>query len=246
MTGHGARRRAAWLAGAAAIMPVAALSAADSPAPAAKASQFQPPAAPMVLTRVLRRPLPGGAEVKTLRSYEVRFVSDGSGYRIDGQLIDAEIEVPAPYEALAAIERARPDDGMFPIHLDGEGRLLPTSEQYTAKSAREASAIAMKRVGGLGLPTGEARQANEFVGQFASRPARTPWPDDLFNPAPGHRRQTKSVPLPDGSHGRVSIDIDARTHGPSGLLASFARTVTTELEGSARVTEETWTLSDKS
>jgi len=71
--------RAVWLAGVAATMPFVIASIPLTPAAATAPRQFEAPSDPMVLTRILRRPLPGGAEVLTRRSYEIRF-TPGAGF----------------------------------------------------------------------------------------------------------------------------------------------------------------------
>ena len=106
---RGAARRAVWLAGAAAIMPVGAAGAAEPPAQAEQPAAFVPPDAPMVLTRSLRRSLPGGAEIRTSRSYSIRFVREADGYRVEGALIDVAVDAPPALAALATLERARGD-----------------------------------------------------------------------------------------------------------------------------------------
>jgi len=193
----------------------------------------------------LRRPLPGGAEVRTQRSYEIRFVPDGAGFRVEGALLDVAVDAPPALSALAALERDRPDADMFPMRLDAAGKLVSADAPATAPQVREAIRVARRQIGALGLERVPAIQADAFARQFESRSARTPWPEDLFNPASGQRRETRSIPLPNGAHGQVAIDIDAQTAGPTGLLRRFERRVTTQLDGSTRMTEEIWTLHAK-
>ena len=246
MNGEPRTHHGALLAGAAAIMPVVASAWPTMPVEAAQPRLFSPPATAMVLTRVLKRPLPGGAEVRTRRSYEIRFVSEESGYRIDGELVETVVDAPPALQALAALERNRPDEGMFPMRLDANGRLIPNSETPPAgQEVREAGKLALETIASIGISASEAKAATDFVKQVKKQTGRTPWPEDLFNPAPGQRQQVQTIPLPNGAQGHVSVEIEAQTDGPSGLLASFARTVTTELGGDARVTQEIWTLSGK-
>lgn len=246
MSAKAPSKRAIWLAGVAAIMPVAVAASPALTPQVTRPTGFAPPAAPMLLTRTLRRPLPGGAEIRTQRRYEIRFVSDDGGFRIDGRLVDVAVDAPPALRALAALERARPDDDMFPMRLDANGRLLPKAEPDLAGESRKATSLTLQKVHSLGLDRPDARQAEAFISQFETRPGRTPWPDDLFNPAPGNRRETRTIPMPNGERGTVAIDIEAHTAGSLGLLARFERKVTTELGGNARVTEETWTLSSLS
>jgi hypothetical protein len=244
MIGPAGQLRTVLLASAAAVLPFAALSAGSASATATSSSGFSPAAEPMVLTRALRRPLPGGAEVSTRRSYEIRFVRDGQGYRIDGELIDVSIDVPPAYEALAALERARPDTGMFPMHIDAGGRLVAAPSQHQAQFAQQAGQLAQSRVPAT-LSPDESRNALAFIGQVSASPSQTAWPDDLFRPSPGKHVDTHVVPLPGGKTGEVAIEIEASVEPGSGLVTTLRRNVTTRLGDTLRQTIETWTLSRK-
>ncbi len=236
--------RSVLLAGAAAILPFAALSAAPLAAATSAISPFLPSAEPMVLTRVLRRPLPGGIEISTARSYEIRIVREDGGYRIEGELIGVAVDVPPQFEALAALEKGRDDVGMFPMHIDAGGRFLATGGREVGPVAQEAGRIASAMVPASLAPS-EARDANAFIRQTAASPVQTAWPEDLFRPAPGKRRNTQVVPLPGGKTGEVSVEIEANVDDGSGLVAKLQREVTTRLGDSTRVTIETWTLAPK-
>lgn len=200
----------------------------------------------MVLTRVLRRPLPGGVEVVVSRSYEIRIHPGTEGYVVEGKLVGVETQVPAPYEALARLERERVDDGLFPMTLDRTGRLLPSLSETDPAPVHSAGSVALAKIDGLGLSHPESMQAKRFVRNLTENRALTAWPEDLFRPVPGTRSDTRPVALPDGGSGEVLVSIEARADKRDGLLESFRRIVTTRLGGSARVTQETWTLSRKS
>ena len=200
----------------------------------------------MVLTRTLRRPLPGGMEVLTRRSYEILFVPESGGFRVDGRLVGVEVEAPPQLQALALLERRRPDADMFPMRLDTRGNLQPMGAVGRSEEVRQAGLNVGMTVESLALEPYDRNQAKQFARSFEKRSVRTAWPEDLFSPAPGSREETQTVPLPNGGRGTVRVNIDARTHSASGLLGSFFRRVTTDLEGDSRITEETWTLADKS
>ncbi|MCX7864725.1 MAG: hypothetical protein N2423_06805 [Novosphingobium sp.] len=239
-------RRAVWLAGAAAIMPVLCAGLPLSSLEATTPRQFEPPADAMVLTRTLRRPLPGGAQVLTRRSYEIRFVPEAGGYRVDGRLLAVEVDAPPGLEALAALERNRPDDGMFPMLLDEQGRLRPKINESHPIQVQEAARQVRRQVSALALTPFDRSQAEGFARAFEQKSVHTAWPDDLFHPRPGKREETQTIPLPNGARGTVRISVEARTAGASSLLGSFIRRVTTDLDGDSRVTEEIWTLSTRS
>jgi hypothetical protein len=200
----------------------------------------------MVLTRTLRRPLPDGAEVLTRRSYEIHFIAEGDGYRVDGSLVGVEVQVPPALQALAMLERKRLDTGMFPMRLDASGTLQPQLAPPQSEEARQAALAVSKKLESLPLGQLDQSQASNFAKAFENRSMRSAWPEDLFHPAPGKREETRSVPLPNGARGTVRVSIDALTGETSGLLGSLVRKVTTDFDGDSRITEETWTLTAKS
>lgn len=232
---------ALWLAGLAAVMPMAA---AGHPAPTLTAAPgtFTPPANAMILTRILRRPLPGGAEIRTERSYEIRIVPDGEGYRVEGVLTGVEVDAPAALKSLAMLERSRDDTGMFPMRLDTRGMIEPVEKPPADETVQEAIRVAAARVRSLDLDARDTARAEAFVTRLEHGSGRTGWPRDLFRPEAGEREETRMIPLPNGARGTVRVNIEARSAAGSGLLDSFVRKVTTDLEGAFSVTEETWTL----
>lgn len=229
-----------WIAGAAAIVPVAAMSAAQAPA---MTGAFNPPAAPLLLTRTLRHELHDGQAVVTRRAYRVQFVAERDGFRLDGTLAEVTVEAPRGLEALAALERKRPDAALFPMQLDAGGQLKAAPEPATGLVQRQAIGVAASQIASLNLTPDDAAQARGFVSQLQTRPYRTAWPHDLFRPAPGDRREQRAIPLADGLQGLVTTEIAARADGTSGLLSAFSRKVTTNLGGDTRVVVEEWTLS---
>ena len=213
------------------------------PAAAARpAGQFQPPRSPLLLTRTLKKVLPDGKQVITRRAYKVRIAPNDGRFRIDGELVDVAVEAPGRLRALAEIERKRPDTGMFPMWLDSAGMLLRGSEPQSGKSTGEAADLVAGEIGEMDLPRQSRQQALAFVSQFRERPGLTQWPADLFRPVPGVRREARTIALPDGTQGRATIDLEANANAATGLLVSFSRTVTTEIDGESRVTHEIWTL----
>jgi hypothetical protein len=206
---------------------------------------FLAPSTPLTLTRELRRALADGKEVVSRRSYEIRFVPDGAGYRIDGVMISAEVEAPPALAALAALERQRRDIGLFPLQLGGDGMII--TQHGASDPAAEAQSRAL--IGGaiqhLAL-TGADRQAAAQTAIRLEAQARAVggnWPSDLFHPATGQRSQVRQIPLPDGSFGTVTETISA-AGANSGLLRRMERRVVTELDGTRRENREIWTLSE--
>ena len=242
MIRRGSRKRTDWRIGTAALLVIAAQG---SPGLAATSQlpSFSPPHSPLLLTRTLYRPLPGGKAIVTRRSYSVRFVRDGAGYRVEGELVQATVDAPASLAPLAEIERRRPDTGMFPILLDAQGQILGGSNVQSDGSLGRAAVIAAESIGGSGLPAIDMLQAQAFVKHLASRSPRSQWPADVFNPAPGKRDEARVIALPGGSEGHVTIEIASQGANRAGQVALLERIVTTDLAGDTRVTREQWQLS---
>jgi len=221
-----------------------ALLAMPQPGPAAPPRQalFAPPLSPLILTRTLSRGLPDGKAVTTRRSYQVQIMREGEGYRVDGHLLATEVDAPPSLKALADLERNRPDTGLFPIRLDRDGRILSTSELAPAAAVNKAAGIVADRIGKAGLANGDLVQAQAFVQQIRNRTPQSQWPEDVFHPALGVREESRSVDLPGGQTGRVTVAISGHgRNGPDGI-AGIERIVTTDLGGDLRVTREAWEL----
>ena len=230
-----------WLCGISAILVAGALSAPAASAPSPPAG-FAPPQAQLLLTRTLHRPLPDGKAIVTRRSYAVRIVRDGTGYRVDGTLVESRVDAPPALASLAEIERRRPDNGNFPILLDASGLILGGAGLQSDGSLDRAAAIAAEAIGDSGLPAIDMLQVQAFIKQLPSRAPRSLWPADIFHPAPGKRSESRTITLPGGAEGHITIEIEARGPAPDGQLASLSRVVTTDLAGDMRVTREHWQL----
>lgn len=236
--------RAAWLSSLAVFSLQPALAAPAEPV-AAPSDRFEAPAEPMMLARILRRPLPDGNEVVSRRLYEIRFVADSEGYRVEGALVDVTVDAPPALAMLADLERRRPDQGLFPMRLDADGRIASGGLPRDGETIDQAVDIVAAQLEALRLTTHERVQAEAFAGLLRQRPGFAYWPVDLFRPAPGRRQAERTIPLPNGGRGAVRVDIDAQASGASGLLSSLRRTLTTELEGDVRTSVEIWSLVPK-
>ncbi len=240
MTTSGGMGKSVWLAGAAALVALAALG--DTVPAAASPGSFSPPASPLLLTRTLIRPLPDGNTITTRRSYEVQIKRDGAGYRVEGRLVEVTVDAPPSLAALADIERARPDNGMFPIMLDTQGLIIGGGTRVSDGSLDRAATVAVAQMGSSGLPAVDMLQAQAFVTQLRGRSPRSLWPADTFNPAPGKRSESRSVPVPGGGQSQITIEIEASGPGTHGRIAELERLVTTDLDGNKRLTRERWQL----
>lgn len=230
------------LAGISALAPIAALG---EPVSVAPETAFALPDQPVILTRTVRRPLPDGKEVVSRRSYVVRFARDGTGYRVDGELVASEVEAPPALRAIAELEKARPDKGLFPIRLDARGRIVPEPATARVNSPTQAqgAALTSARIASSALSAEEKAQAAGFVQQVLDRGGgMTAWPEDLFHPQPGLHKTSREIALPGGTSGLVTISTEARVTANGGLLDRVDRVVVTELGGSQRTVSESWTL----
>lgn len=236
-----ARNGPVWRSSAAATLALVAM-AFEAPAIADAAQAFSPPLSSLLLSRTLTRTLPDGKTITTRRSYEVRFQRDGDGYRVDGNLVDVTVDVPPSLRALADLERQRPDNGLFPIRLDADGRIIGGGNQTASPVVARAAQVAAEQIGGSGLTALDMLQAQAFVARLRSGSAHSKWPDDVFRPFVGKRSETRTVPLPGGEEGQVVIEIEGRRGGSAGQVGSVHRVVTTDLGGDRRVTRELWEL----
>ena len=242
-------RQLGWLlAGAAAITGLDASGAPTSGTGTIGASactkSFTAPRQPMTLTRTLRRDLGPGAELVTRRSYRITITPEGSGFRIDGELTGVEVTVPPQLEAIAQLERNRPEHGLFPIMLDAQGVIIALPDPGPASSPTAAVDIAKAMVTGSPLAAGDRAEMLQFFDRMlgARGGVLTKWPQDLFRPAATQRSATSNIPMSDGQTGHVTMTLEATADGACGLLRSFERTVITDLGGLQRVSRERWTL----
>lgn len=245
MSGNQARTAPAWLAGAAAIMPLVALNALPVAHATETQAAFAPPTTPLVLTRTLHSPLADGREIVSRRSYEVVITAEGGGWRVDGRLIDSDVTAPPQLAFLAELERKRPDDGLFPLFLDARGRIQAGGETAGEQPRRDAAEAGLAVVESQAGDARTRQQAGSLLGQLKRQPVLTAWPEDLFHPAPGHRTASREFVLPDGTRGEVSIEVEAGSEAQAPLTApvsSMRRTITTRMGTSERSLREEWTL----
>ncbi len=208
----------------------------------ASATAYSPPASELLLTRTLQRPLADGKQVVTRRSYEVRIVRDGGGYRVDGILVDCQVDVPPSLHMLAEIERNRRDDGLFPIRLDADGMIIDKMQDASAQAIETATSVGAEQIGVSPLSRADKQQAMGFLSQLQSQSGRTSWPADTFHPRSGVRTDQRELVLPGGAGGFVTITIESGRGMALGELSSLRREVTTDIGGDKRTTLEEWTL----
>ncbi|HQV02392.1 MULTISPECIES: hypothetical protein [unclassified Novosphingobium] len=237
-------RRALFLAGAAALIPALATVHTGSALAETAASRFAPPSTALTLTRVLYRSLSGGKQIVVTRRYSIRFTPDGDGYRLDGELIGADVEAPELLAGLAEIERKRPDNGLFPAQLDSRGIIRSMGAPIDQDVRRKTVAVGAQLIDRAPIAATTKMEGTALLKQVSAAAGTSAWPKELFNPGLREHIETRKVPLPDGGQGEVEIRIHAEGLMPGGLARQVERIITTRLEGTVKVSREVWTLSN--
>lgn len=226
---------------AAIALPVVA-AAQDRPPPAP--SRFAPPSVPMLYTRRLERGLAGGASLIVARSFEVRFVREPDGFRVDGKQVAVDVEAPPQLDALARLERERVETALFPLQLDSAGairvQLRPTASAQLDAAVREAT----EQIERWQRTPAERDELRAFVEAVHRNSAElvTELPRDLFAPVDLARSESRVIDLPGGGEGRVRMSFAAELDPATGLMREARREVVTELAGDIRRTVESWRL----
>ena len=202
---------------------------------------FPAPGGPVDFSRQLRRSLFDGKEIVVTRHYRLAFVPIPHGFRIDGELVNTEVEAPDRLSALVDMEKARPDTTTFPIYLDHAGLIVPVPNGPHPASAPKVQSLAEQMIAASHLKA--QAQANQFVEQLFSRqgPVITQWPEALFRPG-GPRIMRDRLKLPGGESGVVTMTLRPHSARPCALMQSMERIIETEVGGQRRRTAEVWTL----
>jgi hypothetical protein len=235
--------KALLLLGAAALLPPLSGQVTAQPGDSV-ARPFAPTEAPLVLTRKVWRTLGDGKEIVVTRRYAVQFARRGDGYLLDGRLIDAAVEAPPVLAALAELERNRPEAGLFPVLLDGAGRIreVAGTQQDQPTPRESARNKAEEIITSAPMAAAQKQEAGAFLKQLAAQGVLAAWPADLFNPVPGERHEHRRIALPSGQEGEVDVSLKVEGALSSGLPRLVERTVTTVLAGTSRTSRERWTL----
>jgi hypothetical protein len=234
--------RACLLAGAAILLAALApveLAQADASSPQAR---FAPPIEQMILSRTVIRELSDGKQIKVTRRYAVQFAAAGSGFLLDGKLVDVSVDVPPLLGGLAEIERKRDETGMFPVRIDSSGTILAGQNdgQVDRRLRDEMTTRASVVLAETGMPKENLQLGTQFVSQTMQTPPRSTWPVDLLRIQPGEHRQSRVVALASGEEGRIEVVTRVDSLLPCGLPRSIERTVITVLAGTRRVSREIW------
>ena len=234
------RRRAMAGMGLLALLP-SLVSSADARSPLAEG--FRPPPGPMLFTRRLVRELPGGAAIVVTRTFRIQFLMGGGGYRVEGAQTSAHVSAPPSLGALAQMEEQRQETGLFPMQLDGNGRIV-AGPGGTPADLTQAVDEAFAWIARHPMTRSGRGAAQEFVIglQTVASSITTAVPTDLFTGNSNPMERTQDLTMPDGQPGRVSVSYAGTPCQGGGLLGRAQRIVTTEASGSSLRSIEEWTL----
>lgn len=246
------RRRSLRVMGGAAMVPLLALGW-PRLALGAQAS-FEPPAAPMRLSRTLVRDLPGGAEIMVRRRWMVEFRPSADGFTLSGQQTSVEVETPPTLGFLAQLEEKRIEAGLFPMALSPGGMIvtgdqapdseMPDSEMPDSEMFDRAILAAARHIDHAGLPADDARQAIEALSALQKSAANltSKVPRDLFRPLRPHWQVDRNIDLPNGRSGGIAVIFDARMDAAGQLMEQYERRVVSSIGSSSRTSSELWEL----
>ena len=200
------------------------------------------PRGEFILRRELEREMARGATLLVARAWRGRFETDGETALVTGEQISSRVVAPAHLEPIAAIERARRSSGPFPARLDMDGRIVGEATESAAGKA-EAVKAAMAMLERAGHTLGQLHESKAYLDRLASSAdAMTrKIPADLFFPVVGEASERRTLTLPGGEEGQVSVFLKASA-GPGGLLDTFERRIATRVRDDARLARESWSL----
>ncbi len=208
---------------------------------------FAPPRVPLRLTRTVERQLGQSGKLVVARSWSIAFEPAERGFQLSGKQADVAIDAPPMLADLARIERARVEDGMFPMLIDQAGVIAETDAMRSDQALAAAIETVRARLIAEPLAAGDKALAERFMAtlQAAGQSALAAWPHDLF--APGSRAETfsREVRLPNGKVGTLTILTTATCDAASGLMRNYERRILTEVEGQSRTGAERFALSAK-
>ena len=197
--------------------------------------------APLLVTRTATRALRDGKEIVTRRTYRVTFRRDGAGYVAEGVQTSSEIEAPPVLASLARIERDRPDNAIFPAQLDVNGLIVEAATTEPGPELAAGIAAARKLVAPVRLSGADRASANAVL-DAAAKGHPAPWPADLFSASAADQTMQRSIALPSGAPGLVTVTQRIPARRSDGTPARYVREVVTEIDGSSRPNREEWSI----
>ena len=134
------------------------------------------PQGPQILSRQLTRSLSNGNQIKVTRSWQVQFARANQNVpgqiAITGVQISSEVEAPPSLNQLAAIERQRPTDGMWPIMLTPSGLILAAGRPMRQQDIEDALDTGQRMMAARMGQQNAANMVGTFCWPNCSAPAR--------------------------------------------------------------------------
>lgn len=231
-----------------AIANPASIAAQAPPTVPAPTRAFAPPeGVPMLLSRTVRRELSDGKTIVATRRYRVTFHRTAEGWTIDGTLVASEVNAPEKLAALAAIERQRPDPGLFPILLDPMGLIRPQDPSTGPDNAVPPAAIEEGvRLITARFPSAADAPTRDLAIQqlraLASQKTMIRWPTTLFLPIAGTTREERRLTVGEGIDGAIVTELEHIPAEAHATMARLERRIETRIADSSRIAREEWTL----
>lgn len=208
-------------------------------------SDLRFPSGPMHLWRQLTRDLHDGAQIIVERCWEIQFERKAGQLEVGGKQISCTVDAPAKLKALADIEQARREEGMFPLILSESGLIVSggrerDDEALLAKAIAEARRMFAQSGQSLEREAQAARHLAQL--QRASQPLLDTMPADLLFPTHRPIHRIEKVNLPNGSIGEFEWHYTAASVPETGWLDHAERQIITRTDGKERRSGETWKL----
>ena len=211
---------------------------------AAEPKLVRVPKTPMCLSRTVTRELIDHANLIVQRSWEIDFTQRGSGWVISGEQLAVSVDAPAALEPLAKLERERVADEAFPILIDSYGlidRSITADSHVDISRVSNAAIEVVKNRGGGAVEKAELRRFLAQLQQAASS-LMTHFPQDLFFPLTPSTTESRTMDLPGGMHGEVTMTYESHSEEDNGLLIDSKREISTRIAGDVMHSVESWSL----
>lgn len=178
------------------------------------------------------------------REWRVEFKRQGQGISVVGDQIGVIVETPPGLETLAAIEKSRSTQTMWPILLSSSGQMVASGE-YAAeadidRAMHAAREIIEKEPDGAQSEFERLQHLRQFE-QAGSR-LLDHMPGDLFFPSGKPQHDVRRMDLGGGFIGEYELIYTSRINPGASWLERAERQVITRIADSEKRMREEWTL----
>ena len=198
----------------------------------------------MLLSRRITRALGDGAQIVVSREWLITFAGQGTGCTVSGHQLTASVDAPESLTALARIEQGRNTNGMFPIFLSKQGRVMGAGNTGSSIELAEAVRQAERMINARAAsPSQRADQlAGLAVLQKTAAKLIDQIPDDLFYPSTSKTVTVEPMTLDGGMSGEFELQHEAVCAPDGPWLAKTERRVITRIGDSERHSCDLWTM----